>query len=522
MTQRVVIVGAGINGLIAANYLQRANFAVTLLEGKATVGGACTVDSVVFDGVEYQYACGASVLGFMQDFVFRETGLVDKLTVFAPDHPAVVYLENEPIPCYMYDDVELRVKEVADKWGEKGDVRGFSHDLDRVVKFLCDGYRTAEAPTIQAAESSLGRDLTRLWISGSARQLLDSYFTSDRMKVFYAIDVVESGPVSLDSPYSAFNIPLMASGTVFGGDWGFVRGRIWNISRAMDELNRGLGVNTITSAPVFEIGSDCRSVRYLSTIDNTEHSIEADLIVFATDPVNAARLTGQAELIQSAANKQILGTSGKLVMFFKQAVRWKGNLQGLPNFDSAFKFVVSSLTLDQLDSASQSAARGEADYTPGFCEIYCEGAAMRHFGDEPSFDIVSVFVKNLAFDKPGSELPAVQSAIAEKVLAWIENPEELIGTILLTPRDLQQRFQFPAGNIDHIELCDGQTYFSRTWSAAPASRFYQFGNHERLLYCAAGSYPCGSIAGTSGYMCAKQIIAIRDSEESIQAEPAAR
>ena len=28
-----------------------------------------------------------------------------------------------------------------------------------------------------------------------------------------------------------------------------------------------------------------------------------------------------------------------------------------------------------------------------------------------------------------------------------------------------------------------------------------------IFYCGAGSYPCGSVAGTNGYMCAKQIIA---------------
>lgn len=62
------------------------------------------------------------------------------------------------------------------------------------------------------------------------------------------------------------------------------------------------------------------------------------------------------------------------------------------------------------------------------------------------------------------------------------------------------------GNIDHVELSHGQTFFSRTYSPDPERSFYQFGDYPNVFYCGAGTYPCGSVAGTPGYMCAKQII----------------
>jgi phytoene dehydrogenase-like protein len=37
----VVIIGAGHNGLVAANYLSRAGLKVTVLEQRSIVGGAC-------------------------------------------------------------------------------------------------------------------------------------------------------------------------------------------------------------------------------------------------------------------------------------------------------------------------------------------------------------------------------------------------------------------------------------------------------------------------------------------------
>lgn len=530
MTETVAIIGGGINGLVAANYLRRNGYDVTILEKKERVGGACAVDSVTFDGVSYEYACGASVLGLMQDFVFHDTGLSEKLDVYAPVHPAVVYFEGDSEATFIHSDARQLQSEIGNRWGETTDVYPFFSDLERVAGFLCEGYRNAVVPTIESAVDCLGADLACLWISGTARDLLDRYFSSEKMKVFAAMDVVESGPVSIDSPYSAFTIPLMHSGTIFGGSWGFVKGRIWKVAEALQDLNRELGVNFVTSAEVVGICQDPLSVCYrtvdslqsLQSLESLEslHSLQsigsnksdksksirlpANKVIFATDPLSAARLLGDPEMVDAAQDKHAVGTSGKLVLIFKKPVIWKGD-RGEQDFDMAFKFIISSQNLDDLERASQSAARNESDYVPGFIEIYCEGAAMRRLGETPQFDIVSAFVKNLAVNKRGADIAEVQKQLEQKVLLWINNSEDFIGSVLLTPKDLQERFFFPAGNIDHTELCQGQTFFLRHWSSDPVKQFYRFGNDERIMYCAAGSYPCGSIAGTPGYMCARQI-----------------
>lgn len=65
----ILIVGAGINGLVAANYLQRSGCSVTMIERAEKVGGACVSEVSIVDGVTQHYALGASVLGLMQAFV---------------------------------------------------------------------------------------------------------------------------------------------------------------------------------------------------------------------------------------------------------------------------------------------------------------------------------------------------------------------------------------------------------------------------------------------------------------------
>ena len=115
MKEQVVIVGAGINGLVAANYLQRDGYQVTLLESKPEVGGACASDCLEKDGKSYQYPTAATVLGFMQDFVYKDTGLAERLQVHTPAHPAVVWFEGREEPCFMFNDIHRLRAEVAHK-----------------------------------------------------------------------------------------------------------------------------------------------------------------------------------------------------------------------------------------------------------------------------------------------------------------------------------------------------------------------------------------------------------------------
>jgi phytoene dehydrogenase-like protein len=104
LPEHVIVIGAGINGLVAANYLRRAGFAVTMIERAARVGGACVSEAVVVDGHTQRYALGASVLGLMQDFVWHETGLAGRLQTFVPDQPKRIYFPDESASAWLYPD----------------------------------------------------------------------------------------------------------------------------------------------------------------------------------------------------------------------------------------------------------------------------------------------------------------------------------------------------------------------------------------------------------------------------------
>jgi len=499
----IVVIGAGINGLVAANYLQRSGCNVTMIERAERVGGACVSEVATVGGQTEHYALGASVLGLMQDFVFEQTGLSSRLQTFVPEHPKFIYFPGDKEPTWIYrDPVELD-RELANKWGEKGAVEAFREDEAKVVSFLQAGYANATPPSVDDAKRVLGDTLTELWITGSARSLMDHYLTSERSKMYMAMTVTESGPVSLSDPYSAFTLPLMDSGSIFGGYYGFVKGGIWQITEELGRINAELGVKTHLSTKVVAVDPSDGSVTCEKA--GGELAIDFDYLLLGTDPLTATRLVGNPEQVSKTEGQRFRGSSGKLNLMFRKPVRWKYGSDASDS-DAAFRFIFSVSSVDEYEEATLKVMDTSVDYVPGYMQIYCEGAAMRHLKHDEPFDRLAVFFKNLSLGRTGADLADVENRVKEKLLEQVENPQDCVWTRLLMPRDLQQLFLFPGGNLDHTMLTGGQTFFDRTYADDPSTSFYRFGDLENVYLCGSGTYPCGSVTGTAGYMCSQQLL----------------
>ena len=500
---QILIAGAGINGLVAANYLQRAGCNVTMVERAERVGGACVSGVATVDGTQHHYALGASVLGLMQDFVFEQTGLSSRLQTYVPEHPKLVFFPGDTDPTWIYRDPADLDRELANKWGEHGEVEAFRADEAKVVRFLQDGYVNAKPPTIDDAKAVLGETLTHLWISGPARSLMDHYFTSERSKIYMAMTVTESGPVSLDDPYSAFTLPLMDSGSIFGGYYGFVKGGIWRITEELGRINAEIGVTTHLSSTIVDVDTD--KGRATRECEGRAQNVDFDYIVFGSDPLTATRLLGNAEQLESTGKQRFRGSSGKLNLMFRRPVRWKHGSDASDS-DAAFRFIFSVAGIDEYEQATLRVMDTDVDYVPGYMQVYCEGAAMRKLEHDEPFDRLAVFFKNLSLGRTGAELTGVEHQVRDTLFEYIENPEDCVWTRLLMPQDLKELFLFPGGNLDHTMLTGGQTYFDRNYADTPTQSFYRFGGLDNAYLCGSGTYPCGSVTGTPGYMSSQQLL----------------
>ena len=346
--KKVVVIGAGINGLVASNYLSRDNYDVILLEKSDKIGGACVSDSIQINGDTVSFAKGATVLGMMPDFIYNETGLSKRLKIFSPNYQKIVYFENDHTQVNIHKDVYDLSKELKEKFGENGDIIGFRNDENKVINFIRDGYRKGIPPNLDDAERKLGKTLVNLWVKGTARNLLNHYFSSEKTKLYMGMTVIESSPESIDSPGSAFIIPLMDSGSVFDGYWGYVKNGIWQITRELEKINSSIGVKIRTSIDITNI--DTLSKKVILT-NGKEYNY--DILVFATDPLTPSKFIDNKDLNISLSSKKIIGTSGKVTVFFKNKVKWKNNNTN-DKSQSSFRFIFSVDNLDEFELRSNN------------------------------------------------------------------------------------------------------------------------------------------------------------------------
>ena len=291
---------------------------------------------------------------------------------------------------------------------------------------------------------------------------------------------------------------MMSSGSVLGGDYGYVKGGIWKITSELGHLNQALGVELLLDCVVHEADPNAGVIR-------CEHAggalaLHFDHLVFGTDPQTAARLTGNPALIEHTNGEQVLGTSGKLNLMFRQPVQWK---HGGPGRESgaAFRYLFAADTLADMEAATLAVTKGK-DFAPGYFQVYAEGAAMRRMGLAEPFERLAVFFKHLALGQTGEQLAAVEAEVKALILEQVANPEDCAWSRLLTPRDLQQTFGFPGGNIEHTMLVGGQCYDNRNYAQGSKRRFYQFGDLENVSIC-------GGIRRTKGM---PEVCSVRRSE----------
>jgi len=496
--KKALVIGAGVNGLVLSNYLQKSNYDVKIIEKSKNIGGACTPDNTIINNKNISFAKGATVLGMMPDFIFKETGLSQKLKIYSPESQKVVYFEGEDSEVNIHKDPNQLQKELSNKVGERGSVIDFRNDENKVINFIQNGYVTGEPPSLESAIRFLGKDLVDMWITGTARNLLDYYFTSEKTKLYMGMTVIESSPESIDSKGSAFIIPLMDSGSVFDGYWGYVKNGIWQVTKELGNINKALGVEINTSSEIDNIDNDNKKV-----FTKSGKSYDYDILVFATDPLTPTNYFENKKLKKTLEVKKYTGTSGKVTAFFKNKVKWVNH-----NHDgdalSSFRFIFSVDNLNDFEIKSQNAYKKLSYYESGYIQVYCEGAGQRKLGNKEPFDKLIFFTKNISYDKKGIEMPEIHEKIKSKVFKYILNPEDCVKSVFLTPKDMNQEFYFPEGNIDHMMLTDGQNFDKRSFSEINNS-FYNFGDLSDVFYCGAGAYPCGSVAGTAGYMCYKNI-----------------
>ena len=480
-----IIVGAGHNGLVAANYLAKAGRRVLVLEARDEAGGQLEL-----------HAGGQLRPDIVRDLDLARHGL--------PAGNAAPYISLLPdgrrLVLSTTDDVATRESigqyspKDAQRWPE------FCAFMERAAAFLDAAYRTPmpRLPHVSLAEGLPlaklawtlrrlgGKDMFRVIraMSMSTVEFTEEWFESEELKA--AIAAVGIHGFTLGSMSAGTGYTLMHNWLNRGG----LAHRAGDTARIGDALVAALKANggeLRTSAGVQQIF--VKRMRATGVRLESGEEIRAATVFSAADPRRTLLgLVGAPELPPEFVwHVQSIKMRGSLA---KVHLRTDGS-HGLPAGTLAI-----APTLKYLERAFDAAKYGEIAQRP-YLEVTTAGDIVSiHMQSAPyklrgaDWADARADVERIAVDTLAGHFPALKASIRE--------------TRTITPMDLERDYALTEGDLSHGQLILDQMFFMRPmpgWSnhATPVDGLYLCGN---------GMHGGAGISGVPGRNAAQALLKV--------------
>jgi phytoene dehydrogenase-like protein len=500
-TWDTIVVGAGHNGLACAAYLARAGQSVLVIESRARVGGACTIEEP-FPGV-CMSPC-AYLAGLLHPLVIDELDLDRRGYVWTPavNGLFVPFLDGSSIQLWDDDErCEAEVRALA-----PGDVEGW-RAMGDVIRRLRDAVRPAgpgdlwigEPPTREQIEERLGGDqeARALLFDWSMAEFVETYLRDERLQIAY----LGQGVIGTNaSPFDAGTASIRfhhASGRLGGmpGMWGYVRGGMGMVSFYFCDAAREAGATVVSGVPVAAI------LPGEGVLLESGERIVARTIVSNADPRQTLHLLG-AEA-DPAWRSQV-----ERVPMEGCTVKLNIHLRELPNFTARpgtdqphhYGQINAPLTKEEWKAGFAAARRGELP-SHLWCELYFQSVhdpsvvppgehtmsvfaqyVPYHFA-QGGWDERRVEVRKLALDSLGRFCSNIDSAV--------------IDAQVLGPPDIEQKVGLTGGQIFQGECLPPYMWADRLSTRTPMQGVY---------LCGACTHPGGSVIGINGRNAAMAVL----------------
>ncbi len=515
-----IVIGAGIEELIAAGYLARAGLRVLQLERATRAGGTAVTEELV---PGFRFDSCADDVGPLPARIARELGVVG-LVPLSPD-PVLFAPQPNGDPLFLWRDavrtresIRSRSPADADRW------EGFCEQMGRFAGWLEALY--LDAPPRPAATGvkelasllgfgrrlrGLGRtdmvELLRL-LPMPAYDLLNDWFESEALKAALAtgsITGVFQGPRSAGTAFVLLHHQVGRRAGEFGPRF-MVRGGIGRLSEALAETAGRRGVDLRFAAEV--AGLAVGEGRALGVRLESGEELAARAVVSGADPrrtflhfVDPIHL--EPDFISAVENIRFRGARARVHLALSGLPRFQG-----PEGDEWLRAGGISIgpTLDYLELAYDDAKHGAMSRRPIL------SARIPSLDDStlcpPGRHVMSISMQYAPYRlKDGPWDDARRQALGDLVVDTLaEHAPDLPGLILerrvLTPQDMEQNYGITEGHLYHGELALDQILFMR-----PVPGWAHYRTPIRGLYlCGPGTHPGGGLTGASGRNAARAVI----------------
>jgi len=502
MTYDALIVGAGHNGLVAAAYLARAGMRVCVLVRADVIGGA-TISEEVWPG--WTVSAASYVCSLLHPSIAEELDLAAHgYSVYRKSAASFTPLPDGRSLLLTRDEAE-NAREIA-KFSER-DVRGhaaFADEVSALGAAVFDSFE-AQSPSWDAFDAR-----TRAVFEGSAADLVERFVETPVLQA----EMVNDGLIgTYAGPRTAGTGYVLAhhnAGRALGiqGAWGFVRGGMGAVARAIASAARSAGAEIRASAPVASIAVKNGVAVGAVLEDGTE--IAARSVLSNADPKTtflrlAPPKTFDAPFEARVRGWKCVGVSLKVNFALGELPDYtaRPGTNAQPHHGATIHVAPD---IDYLQTAFEDAKAGTASVRP-LIECYMQSPSDPTIAP-PGKHLLSVFAQYFPYDRAdGPWTQAMRERAADAIVAELAKvapnlPGAIEARQILAPPDLERRFGLSGGHIFHGELLPGQIFERRFATKTPL---------QGLYLCGSGAHPGGCVTGVPGLRAARAVIADRAS-----------
>ncbi|MDE2990116.1 MAG: NAD(P)/FAD-dependent oxidoreductase [Chloroflexota bacterium] len=505
---RVVLVGAGHNGLVAAGYLGRAGLDVQVLERRDVVGGAAVTEEW-FPG--FNISTCSYVCHILQQKVIDELEMRRHGFHVYPIDPSRVHPHPNGTALTLWHDDEQTADEIrkispedADAWIEWAE---FWH---RAVGILSD-YYLRTPPSLAELSERFRREgeeeLLETLLTVPYRELIEQFFVSDQVRAAMSTSTWDMGDIS--APGSAY-ITALYRFSAFREDtenYGIVRGGMGGITQALARSAEAAGVSIRTGAEVRRVLVERGRAVGVQLHDG--EVVDADIVLSNADPKRTyLKLVDEADLdpdfVEAVRALKTESASAKFLCALRELPDFSGYL-GSDYNPEHLAMINLCPSVENAERSWNDAKHGRLPTTPivqvQIPTVYDPTIAPegRHI-----LSMWVFFVPPHIRDGSWSEMrQPFGEWLIDELTAYAPNfRDAIIDWTLLTPEDIEERIGLTDGNIRHIDLIPQQILSRRP---LPGWSDYRT-PIDGLYLCGAGTHPGGEVTGAPGHNAAHVVL----------------
>jgi phytoene dehydrogenase-like protein len=522
----VIVVGAGHNGLTCACYLARAGLKVIVLERRGIVGGAAVTEEF---HPGFRNSTASYTVSLLNPKILRDLRLADHgLTLierpmqnFLPLPDGTAFCAG-PTPADTIAALQHRSPADAER------LPAFHAMLQRVVHYLRGLALKTPPASLHGAQDlwtllALGRNLRRLPIetqravhevfTRSAGDLLDGWFEWDAIKALHGFDAVVGAFQSPYAPASAYGMLHHAFGEVNGksGQWGHALGGMGSITQAMAREALRLGAEIRIDAPVCAVTTESAKgglVRVTGVQLADGEALNAPIVAANVTPKRLFlelidREVLPADFLQRIERYRCESATLRMNIALAELPRFDALPQAGPHLASG---ILIAPSLGYMERAYLDARASGWSRSP-VIEMLIPSTLDSSLAP-PGAHVASLFCQHFAYRLPDGrrwieERQRAADCVIDAVTEHAPNfRRSIVGALVLSPIDLEERFGLTGGDIFH-----GALGLDQLWAARP---MLGHGNYRTpivgLYLCGSGSHPGGGVTGLPGHNAAREVL----------------